>query len=1086
MRLTIRDLRLRVGRAVLLGVMLVAGMAGALGAPGSPDRGTRSDREGDTIRIARLGTRSETPGGFRSCPFVPSRPFATTIEDFEDGAVTLGSFPGEDVQPDSWSLDTLVTHDSSRFALKLFGNTWKLESIAPVVLESGAVWQVSAYVYSTGELQGFALADSAHVLQYAFAGTVEANPDSWVTVYQGAFSIRQWHDYQLPVAEDWRQRFGYLPTVRAIVYINDRDAGARAVTYFDDIAAVTEDLPVAPVVDVWYEQGRVTNRREGGHDPNCRTNSVMSPVGRATTDDAVVQFHSRVTDPDSPWHSYLWRFGDDSTSTDSAPEHRFSIADNHEYRVLLEVRDSTGLVGRATCRVVVDPGPSTLPVTMNFVGDIMLARAYDLPGGIIDTLGAGGIFAPTKPWLGDAADITVANLESPLTNRGTRHPTKPIVFRGRPTNVSGLVDAGIDVVSLANNHVIDYGLSGLQQMDSVLDVNGIQRSGAGANEYEARLPLFRLKSGLNVAFLSMCDRNGQYDNLQPYLDAGFDKPGFAMLDTFHLREAIAAVREAADVVVVELHTGEEYEPAPWNSELRMTNGEWRAAGSGHDPTGRGNDKCLMTNDKDGDEYYNPRAPFPAPGDTAERHRAIAYGADAVICHHPHMLQGFEVYEGKLIAHSLGDFVFDLNYPETYPTVILDSKLDERGFYEYTVVPVFIDDYIPVRAQGGLGRHILDDMAQRSRALGTYFVTNRDSVTARIVLDTTTLLPGPVAQGAQVRLDSGAGYWTSSPLNLARAGSIARITQVAPTRTWQYRLGRELVWNGGFEDEGSTEWVLNDSEERYDTVALQGSRSLCHVQTTGGSTVETGLAGRPVMPADSGSYSLYCNIKTQNARNATMTVECYSGRSGSTPLASPGLAAPVSGTTGWQSYHADFTPPSGTGYFDVVFSSDAPLAGGAGKTWFDSAGVIQWGPWQNLSLPQGVLAPNDWYWLQVRAPTTTDSATINYVENTYAPASGVAGGAVRSTLVRSLRVFPNPAFGDATIAYDLGAAAAVRLVVFNSLGQQVRVLARRTEAAGRHGVAWDGTDARGRRLAPGSYFCRLQAGSSSSTAKLILQ
>ena len=971
---------------------------------------------------------------------------AQVIEDFEDGAVTLGSFPGEDVQPDSWSLDTLVTHDSSRFALKLFGNTWKLESIAPVALESGAVWQVSAYVYSTGELQGFVLADSAHVLQYAFAGTVEANPDSWVTVYQGAFSIRQWHDYQLPVAEDWRQRFGYLPTVRAIVYINDRDAGARAVMYFDDIAAVTEDLPVAPVVEAWYEQDEIG------------------------TDDVVVQFHSRVTDPDSPWHSYYWRFGDDSTSTDSAPEHRFSIADNHEYRVLLEVRDSTGLVGRATCRVVVDPGPSTLPVTMNFVGDIMLARAYDLPGGIIDTLGAGGIFEPTKPWLGDAADITVANLESPLTNRGTRHPTKPIVFRGRPTNVSGLVSAGIDVVSLANNHVIDYGLEGLEQMDSTLDANGIQHSGAGADEYEARLPLFRLKSGLNVAFLAMCDRNGQYDNLQPYLDAGFDKPGFAMLDTFHLREAIAAVREAADVVVVELHTGEEYEPAPAICDLRFPIVDLRAADQ----------------DKGGDEFYNPRAPFPAPGDTEERHRAIAYGADAVICHHPHMLQGFEVYEGKLIAHSLGDFVFDLNYPETYPTVILDSKLDERGFYEYTVVPVFIDDYIPVRARGGLGRHILDDLAQRSRALGTYFVTNRDSVTARIVLDTTTLLPGPVAQVAQVRLDSGAGYWTSSPLNLARAGSIARITQVAPTRTWQYRLGRELVWNGGFEDEGSTEWVLNDSEERYDTVVFQGSRSLCHVQTTGGSTVETGLAGRPVMPADSGAYSLYCNIKTQNARNATMTVECYSGRSGSTPLASPGLAAPVSGTTGWQSLHADFTPPSGTGYFDVVFSSDAPLAGGSGKTWFDSTGVIQWGPWQSMSAPQPVLAPNDWYWLQVRTPTTADSATINYVENTYAPASGVAGGAVRTALVRSLRAFPNPALGDATIAYDLGAAAAVRLVVFNSLGQQVRVLAQRTEAAGRHGVAWDGTDARGRRLAPGSYFCRLQAGSSSSTVKLILQ
>ncbi len=80
------------------------------------------------------------------------------------------------------------------------------------------------------------------------------------------------------------------------------------------------------------------------------------------------------------------------------------------------------------------------------------------------------IFDPTFPLLGGAADITIANLESPLTNQGIPHPTKSVVFRGSPEDVVALTYAGIDVVTIANNHIIDYGLEGLQQTQSVLEV----------------------------------------------------------------------------------------------------------------------------------------------------------------------------------------------------------------------------------------------------------------------------------------------------------------------------------------------------------------------------------------------------------------------------------------------------------------------------------------------------------------------------------------------------------------------------------------------------------------------------------------
>ncbi|MBM3314805.1 hypothetical protein FJY71_03050, partial [candidate division WOR-3 bacterium] len=607
--------------------------------------------------------RRESPG--KTPPETGFLRRADTLENFDDGTIVLRSYPGQDAQPDSWRLDSVVTFRDSPYSLRLSGNTWKVESIAPVPLDTGDVWRVAVYVESLGEVHGFGLAGGGDTLLYSLAGTEEVDPWKWVTVYQGAFPLRRWNLYELPVGDDWLSRFGTLAAATALVFVNDRDAGPRAIAYFDEVLDITSDRPRVPHVEAWCETGRPTDNRDGSWN-------------------VTVRFHSRVTDPDSPEHEYRWSFGDDSTSRDSAPVHVYTVRDNHEYTALLEVEDSTQLRGRAACRVVVDPGPSTFPVRINFAGDVMLARRYETPGGIIDTMGPEGVFDSILPWLGRAADITVANLESPLTATGTRHPTKPIVFRGRPANVRGLAHAGIDVVSLANNHVIDYGLEGMRETQESLAGRGILYSGAGANSYEAYMPVFIQRRGVNVALLRACDRNGQYDNYQPYLDAGLNKPGFAMLDTHHLRQQIRAVRNVADVVVVEMHTGEEY---------ALTPAHRRADGR------------PATTGEHGDEWYSPLALYPAPGDTEERHRAIEAGADLVVCHHAHLLQAFEVYRGRLIAHSLGNFTFDLEYPETYPTAILNGEIDETGFCRYTVVPAYIDDYIPRRARGGLGVHI---------------------------------------------------------------------------------------------------------------------------------------------------------------------------------------------------------------------------------------------------------------------------------------------------------------------------------------------------------------------------------------------
>ena len=95
--------------------------------------------------------------------------------------------------------------------------------------------------------------------------------------------------------------------------------------------------------------------------------------------------------------------------------------------------------------------------------------------------------------------------------------------------MSGLIYAGIDVVSLANNHILDYMETGMIQTMNILNEAGILHSGAGLNSYEAYSPAFKSVKGQTIAFLSSSDRTGQYNNYQPFLHAGENKSGFAYM-----------------------------------------------------------------------------------------------------------------------------------------------------------------------------------------------------------------------------------------------------------------------------------------------------------------------------------------------------------------------------------------------------------------------------------------------------------------------------------------------------------------------------------------------------------------------------
>jgi len=961
------------------------------------------------------------------------------IEDFESGTVNLTSYANEDIAPTAWTLDTVYTNNSSQYSLKLSGNTWKQQAISPLPIVANDVLQVAIRHSGTNaRIQGIGFSNGTNTLFYSIEGTATLNIEQWVTVYQGAFSINTWNQYQLPIADDWWAYFDEVPTLTSIIYINDLDSGS-GITWFDDICKLTTEIPVPPQVSILFNLGALTNSRSQSRD-------------------VTVYFYANVTDPDSNEFTYHWDFGDSTFSAQPNPVHVYTVTDDHPYTVLLRVTDDTGRWGLARCTINVDAGPGSLPVTMNFVGDVMLARYYESAGGIIPTQGVNAVFQPTKHLLGDAADITSANLEVVLANTGTPHPTKSVVYRGNPNNINGLVYAGIDIVSLANNHAIDYGIVAMQQMQDSLDVKGIIYSGAGADSYEAYTPAFMNQNGLNIAFLRSCDRTGQYNNTQPYLNAGYNKPGFAYFTPYYLSQQINAVSGIADLKIVEMHGGSEYSLTP----------------------GTGYDKSMLFAGEDEDEEYALFTDVPHMWDIDIRHHAVDSGADLVIVHHPHIIQGFEMYNGKLIAHSLGNFAFDLSYPETMPSLIFYADADFSGFSNYRIVPVFIDRYIPRPATAKLGTSILDYLAKRSRDLNTYLYVDKDNITASVIVDATNLSFIPTATNLLTPVSSiGEGFYVSDPIMLKRSGSISSLNYVNPGFGWEGRIGQECLWWGNMEDEGASMFSMNGTTETYDpTVMHEGNRSLRIAVNTSAENVP--VRNRMKWYDNTKKYTLHAWIKTNDASAVNIDIQYFNSRTSTTPVSTENmLSLALSGTSDWTFYSKEITIPSNCTYYNILMKA------GGGTAWFDEVGLIEWTPWTDVAQMQNIPHPNDYYWLQVKGTENPKRITINYTEKEIDRNTFAYRNTEPSRPVSHLTNYPNPFNPETTISFVLSQDSELELSIYNIKGQKVKTIVNDYLAKGRQSFIWNGTDSRNKPVSSGVYFYRVKASGTSEARKIIL-
>ncbi|OGY56117.1 MAG: hypothetical protein A2119_02810 [Candidatus Colwellbacteria bacterium GWA2_46_10] len=296
-----------------------------------------------------------------------------------------------------------------------------------------------------------------------------------------------------------------------------------------------------------------------------------------------------------------------------------------------QIDRSTSVIGEAEERLAMLPDKPSRAVLL-FVGDIMLSRSV---GAKMEAVGD-----YRYPFLEIAdilrsADLAFGNLEGPISDQG-RNQGSIYSFRADPRVIEGLSYAGFDVLSLANNHIWDWGTDALLDTVSILERTGITPIGAGENYEKANMPALFEVGKTKVAILA-------YTNLLPKnMQAVQETPGLSDFDLTAIKELVSSLVSQGDLVVVSMHWGDEYETSANGVQKDIARG------------------------------------------------LIDAGADLVVGHHPHVIQELEQYGEGWIAYSLGNFVFDQSFSdETMRGAALRVELEGGNIANATLVPVRI-------------------------------------------------------------------------------------------------------------------------------------------------------------------------------------------------------------------------------------------------------------------------------------------------------------------------------------------------------------------------------------------------------------
>jgi hypothetical protein len=629
--------------------------------------------------------------------------------------------------------------------------------------------------------------------------------------------------------------------------------------------------------------------------------------------------------------------------------------------------------------ILVRRRPNT--VRLIFCGDSMFGRRFvdrdedgvegepeDLIHAATRSENAKALLEYLRPVL-SRADYTQINLETPVSIDPTEiHPYKEFKFHSHPETLVALTHAGIDAVSLGNNHVYDLLESGMSETLDHVEAAGLEWFGAGMSETHARASMLaRSVESLDLAFQGF---NG-------IIPLEFEPPG----------------------------------PVPWPDEYLyvamdtpIVKGGALALGEENvlDFLNRAEERFAIPVFHGGFEYGE----YPSKNMRALAASAIRNGAGVVVCHHPHTLYGVATLPGMnppVIAFlSLGNLVFDQDVFETFQSVIAVVDVETSGPDDHRVVrarliPFHIEGYIPKLIAGDwaarVGRHVGHISTHLPAAanvgdpedglVGCVVFPSHNRIA--ICTDPSQYTTSEALEALTVPLANG----SSEPMEFTRrdgADMLAGVRTLGPARI---EYGRELMLYGDFEDldvddtyhEGD---LWNQSSARFvqNSAARRGNGGFVLLRRAGDDGfAATWLKNRVTIRAGT-SHTVTGFWKGENAGRIELLARWYV-RDEREVIATFVILEEPGGTFDWTRFIVDIVAPPAAGTLRIYFRHYPPATGEAALL-LDDVAVIEWEGEANGAGDEVELrTPNDWSWLRFHADdAATEKVSVEIRHRSY--------------------------------------------------------------------------------------------------------
>lgn len=551
-------------------------------------------------------------------------------------------------------------------------------------------------------------------------------------------------------------------------------------------------------------------------------------------------------------------------------------------------------------------------VMMAFGGDAMMGRRFSKPyegepvllreGHKVED--AQALLRHVKPYL-KIADFASVNLETQVMNiQPEGNAPKSFVFYTPPEAVLAFRDAGVAYVTLGNNHTNDYLAAGLVSTIAALEAANMPYSGAGLNEPDA---LEAHRTTVGPYEISMLGYVGWAGNFSPNQVAmGADKSGAAFGTEANITSTVQRERAAGRLPIIQYHGSREYTDEPTlvtESRLKL---------------------------------------------------AIDEGAILAIGHHPHVVQGFDIYNGRLIAYSMGNFIFDQFHYATMYTYMIYVWMDGENFHRAEVVPLHIQGYTPMPATDTVRQKVLRRTQELSARRGIR--PGRSGGNAVIFAHQQ---PEPAARALAVDDRDGIETLHGRPWN-------ATVNEIVsgPDSAVRLRLGENMLPTGHLEAHylhGSPDrgWI-EDGSQKVVTVAdaPSGDKVMQLVIAAGG---EAGRVGMRTFEYtfEPGTPSTFAAQMRASGPATVTAYQQWRGRGDNRQEALAGNRLRPVGQArvdggGWQHLRFDFNSPRVSAISYRVLLEVVPQDGGSEHiSWFDDFALIEW---LTTPLPAGDLPP----------------------------------------------------------------------------------------------------------------------------------